>query len=84
MTELIITKRINLAKSSGGKEWLVCHYWLFNHGFNFQDSVCNGCHDSLMQCIHVIDIAIITKKRGNYCSIIHDISKFDTINLLKI
>ena len=24
---------------------MICHYWFFNHGFKFQDSVHNGCHD---------------------------------------
>ena len=32
----------------------------FNHGFKFQDSVCNGCHDLTMLCLNLSDIAIIT------------------------
>ena len=27
------------AKSSNNKECMICHYWIFNHGFNFQDYV---------------------------------------------
>ena len=35
------------AKSNNNKKDLVCHYWLFNHGFKYHDSVCNGCLDPL-------------------------------------
>ena len=36
---------IDSTKSNRSKEHMIFHYWLFNHGFEFQDSVCNGCHD---------------------------------------
>ena len=35
---------INPKKSNSSKECKVCDYWLFNHGFKFKDSGCNGCH----------------------------------------
>ena len=58
---------------------------VFNHGFKFQDYVCNGCHDLtwLMLSVNIIDIAIITVKNVDYCSIIHIINKSKAINLLK-
>ena len=31
-------------------------------GFNFQDYVCNGCHDLTMLSVNISDIAIITAK----------------------
>ena len=34
-----------VAKSNNSKECIVCYYWIFNHRVEFQDSVCNGCHD---------------------------------------
>ena len=36
---------IDLTKSYRSKECMICHYRYFNHGFKFQDSACNGCHD---------------------------------------
>ena len=36
---------IDLTKSNRSKECMICHYWSFNHGFKFQDSACDGCHD---------------------------------------
>ena len=32
-----ISKGIDLAKSNNNKECMICHYWFFNHGFQFQD-----------------------------------------------
>ena len=43
-----LSEKIDVAKSSNSKECIVCHYWFFNHGSEFQDSVCNGCHDLTM------------------------------------
>ena len=30
---------------------------VFNHGLNFQDSVCNGCHHLTTLCLNISDIA---------------------------
>ena len=79
-----IIKGINLVKSSNSKECMICHYWFFNHGFEFQDSVCNGCHDLTMLSINISDIAIITVKNVDYRCNIHSISKSEATNLLKI
>ena len=40
-----LSEGIDPAKSNSSNECMVCHCWLFNHGFKFQDYVCNGCHD---------------------------------------
>ena len=53
---------------------MICHYFFFNYGFKFQDSVCNGCHDLPMLSINISDVAVITVK---------NVSKSDAINLLK-
>ena len=63
---------------------MICHYWFFNHGFKFQDYVCNGCHDLTMVCLNLSDITIITVKNIDYRYIIHDISKSEVIILLEI
>ena len=62
---------------------MICHYWLFNHEFKYQDSVCNDCHDLLIKWVNISNITIMTFKGFNYRCIIHDISKPDAINLLK-
>ena len=34
---------------------MICHFWFFNHGLNFQDYVCNSCHDLILS-FNVSDI----------------------------
>ena len=66
-----LSKRIDVAKNNNGF-----------HRFKFQDSVCNGCHDLMMLCLNINNIAIITLKSVDYCHVIHDISKSEAIYLL--
>ena len=72
-----------LAKSNSSKECIICHCWFFNHGFNFPDSVCNGCYALTVLSVNISHIAIITVKNIDYRCIIHSISKSKAINLLK-
>ena len=55
----------------------------FNHGFEFQDYVCNACHDLTMWCLNISDIAIISVKNFDYRCITHDINKSEAIDLLE-
>ena len=55
----------------------------FNHGFNFQDYVCNDCHDLTILSVNINKIAILTATNVDYCCIIHNIRKSEAINLLK-
>ena len=62
---------------------MICHYFFFNHGFKFQDSVSNGCHDLKMLSVNISDSTIITVKNVDYHCIIHNISKSEASKLLK-
>ena len=62
---------------------MICHYWFFNPGFKFQDSVCNGCHYLTMLSVNMSNIAIITVKNVDYYCIIHNLSKSEATSLLK-
>ena len=61
---------------------MICHYWFFNHGFKFQNSVCNGWHDLTKVSVNISDIAIITVENVDYHCIIYS-SKYELVNLLK-
>ena len=61
-----ISEGINVAKSNNSKECAICHYWFFNHGFKFQDSICTGCHDLTMLSVNISNIAIISVKNAYY------------------
>ena len=55
---------------------------IFNHAFEFQKSVCNGCYDFLILYFLMTAITIIVKCIYD-CCIIHDITKSDAIHLLE-
>ena len=78
-----IGKEIDPTKSNKSKKCMICHYWFFNSGFKFQDSVCSGCHDLTMLCLNISDVSIITVKNVNSRCIIHNISKSEAINLIE-
>ena len=78
-----ISKGIYATKSIKSKECMIYHYWLFNHGFKFQDSVCNGSHHLTMLSVNINDTDIITIKNVDYRCIIHSMSKSEAINLSK-
>ena len=52
-------------------------------GLNFNILFFNGCHDLAMFYLNLSGIAIITVKVVDYCCIIHEISKYETIHLLE-
>ena len=60
-----------------------CHSFLLNHGFEFQYSLCNVCHNLSMLCLNISDISITTVKDVDYCCIICNNSKSEAINLVK-
>ena len=78
-----MSERIDLAKSNNSKDYLICHYWFYNYGFKFQDSLCNGCHNLTMLSNDINNIAIIYFEDVDYLCIILNISKSGDINSLK-
>ena len=49
---------------------MICHYWVFNHGFKYQDFVRNVCYDLTVLCLNMSDVVIITVKDVDYHCII--------------
>ena len=78
-----MSERIDLAKSNNSKDYLICHYWFYNYGFKFQDSLCNGCHNLTMLSNDINNIAIIYFEDVDYLCIILNISKSEDNNSLK-
>lgn len=60
---------------------IFCCCCFLNKGFDFQSSVCNGCHDILMMSYDMNSIAILSLHGVEFCSIIVEISKSEAINL---
>ena len=74
-----IGEGIDPTKSNRSKEFMICRYYFFNHGFKFQNFVCNGPHDLIMLSVNTSDLAIITVKNVDYRCIIYDITKSEAI-----
>ena len=67
---------IDVNKTIASKECEVCHCWFFKDiGFNFQEHVCNKCHDLLTIAYSLKDIAILNAKENTYRCILMGISK---------
>ena len=62
---------------------MICHYWFFNYELKFQDSVYYGCHVFIMLDFNISNFAIITIKNFDYCCIVHNFHKSETIDLLE-
>ena len=77
-----INEGIDLTKSNKSNESMICPNLFFNHGFKFQDYVCNGCHGLTMLSVNINDIAITTVENVDYNYIIHKIRKPDVTDLL--
>ena len=61
--EINMHEMIDLAENNNSKEYVICQYWIFNHRFKVQDSVCNQYLGLTMFClINVRNLAIITAK----------------------
>ena len=62
-----ISEGIDVNKNSASKECEVFHYWFFKD-IEFQEYVCNKCHDLLTIAYSLKNIAILNAK-GNTLSI---------------
>ena len=51
---IYLSEGIDFAKSNNGVEYIVRHYWFFNHAFKFEDPVCNGFHDLMMLRLNLV------------------------------
>ena len=74
-----ISEGTYLSKISRSKEFIIWHYWFFNHGFEFQDSAWNGCHDLTMLIVNIYDIVIITIEIVDYRCIIHSLKQLISV-----
>ena len=72
---------IDVTKSNGIKICMICHFWIFNHGFKFQDYNCDFSRDLTMLRLNISGITITAVNGVDYGSIINDISNSETIRL---
>ena len=62
-----VSEGIDANKTSASKECELCHYWFFNNiGFNFEEHVCNKCHDLLTMAYSLKKYSNIEWKRSYF------------------
>ena len=75
------------AKQSGSeksKECSLCHFWYFiDKNFNYQNYLCDGCHDISMKVMSIKDVAIIYSDGKAYRVNLAYMSMTDATNLLR-
>ena len=79
-----VSEGIDINKTSVSKKCDICHYWYFlEREFQFQNYVCNGCHDVLMISMNLSNIAILKIYGVDYRCIIIGISKIEATKLMQ-
>ena len=79
-----LSEGIDRVKCKNNNECVVYHSLILIDWFEFQNSLCNVCHDLTIFCLNISDIAIIAIKNVVYCHIIHCVSKSEAIHLFQI
>ena len=60
---IVASEGIDLNKKSTSKEFMFCHYWYFKDiGYEYEQYVCNGCHDLSMMVYDLDDFMILNIK----------------------
>ena len=74
---------IDINKTNKSKEYDVCHYWYFlDKIFNYENYLCNGCHDLMQKAMNFNDVAIVFIKGNDYRIHFWYMSKNDAIVLM--
>ena len=78
-----ISEGIDINKSNESKECMLCHYWYFKDvGYEYEQYVCNGCHDLSMIVYDLNDFMILNIKGVDYRCFVFSMSKNAAIKLL--
>ena len=60
-----ISEGIGMDKTNKSKECDISHHWYFlDKNFNYENYLCNGCHDLMQKAMNFNDVAIVSIK-GN-------------------
>ena len=78
-----VSKGTDVDKTSKSKECELWHYWLFNNvGFNFEEHICNKCHDLLTMAHSLKNISILSTRGNTFRCILIGIGKNEGLKRL--
>ena len=79
-----ISEGIDFNKGANSRECSLCHYYYFlDTNFNYQQYLCNGCHDMSMKAVSMQHLAIAYSKGNTYRINFVFISKDNVCNVIK-
>ena len=78
-----VSEGIDVNKKSASEECELCHYWFFEYvRFQFEERVCNGCHDLLTMADSLKNTAILSAKGATFRCLLMGISKNEALKKL--
>ena len=78
-----VSEEIDLNKTGTSKECMISHYWYFKDiGNEYEQYVCNGCHDLSMMVYDLDDFRILNIKYVDYGCFVCNMSKDTAVILL--
>ena len=78
-----VSEGIDTNKTGTSKECMICHYWYFLEiGYEYEQYICNGCHDLSMMLYDLDDFMILNIKGVDYRCFVFNMSKHTAIKLL--
>ena len=79
-----LSKGIDVNKTSGSQECLICHYLYFlKINSKIYSDVCHGCYDFSQKFMNFNDVAVVSVKGNGYRIHLCYLSKDQAISLLK-
>ena len=63
--------------------WLCCFWYFIDKNFNFDDRLCNGCHDMNMKAVSLNNLAIVYGGNKVHRINFAFMSKNEAINLIQ-
>ena len=78
-----ISEGIDVNKTNVLRESNICHYWYFREvGLQYENYLCNGCHDLMQKAMSFNNIAIVYVKGSAYRINFWYMSKDNAINIM--
>ena len=78
-----LSEGVDINKTKASKECDICHHLDFlDKNFNYEQYLCNGCHNLMQNGTSLDDVAIVSIKGNDYRIHFRYISKIDTMSIM--
>ena len=78
-----ISEGTDINKTNASEECDICHHWYFlDQNFNYEQYLCNGCHDLMQKAMNFNDVAFVSIKGNDYRICFWYMSIVDAISIM--